>query len=65
MGGRFPGGVAPLLTQKAAAKLLSVSVSYLRQSDCRKILLPGRGRKSVLRYDPADLAEWIEHWRTR
>jgi hypothetical protein len=54
-----------LLTQREAADFLSVSVSYLRTADVKKILLPGRGKKRpVLRYDPNDLAEWVRHWRT-
>jgi hypothetical protein len=54
-----------LLTQHEAADFLSVSVSYLRTADVKKILLPGRGKKRpVLRYDLNDLAEWVRHWRT-
>ena len=48
------------LTQKAAARLLGVSVSFLRASSCPKALLPGNGPKGrfLLRYDRAALLAW-------
>ena len=41
-----------MLTQREAAKLLQVSVAYLRASACPKYLLPGNGprRKPLVRY---------------
>ena len=53
----------PVLTQKEAATLLRVSVSYLRQSDCPKLLLPGRGKRPLVRYYRIDLLAWAAHWR--
>jgi len=49
-----------LLTQKAAAALLSVSVSWLRASDAPRLLLPGHGPSGcpVLRYPRGALLEW-------
>ncbi len=49
-----------LFTQKEAAALLNVSVSYLRASSCPKVLLPGTGPrgKSLVRYLKADVLSW-------
>jgi hypothetical protein len=48
------------LTQKAAAALLSVSVSWLRASTAPRLLLPGHGPIGcpVLRYPRQALLEW-------
>jgi hypothetical protein len=54
---------APFLTQREAAVLLRVSVSYLRWSDCPKVLLPGRGDRRIVRYSREDVVEWANHWR--
>lgn len=49
-----------LWTAPEAAKFLSVSVGYLRESSCPKILLPsnGRGARELVRYDPKDVRAW-------
>lgn len=50
-----------LLTIKEAAELLHVSASYLRNSDCPKVRLPGAkgdGRQ-VIRFNRADLLAWV------
>jgi hypothetical protein len=51
-----------LLTQRQAARLLKVGVSYLRASSCPKVLLPGNGPKAkpVVRYRVRDLLDWAE-----
>lgn len=50
---------AACLTQREAAQQLHVSVSYLRNSDCPKLLLPsGRGKRPLVRYLRADLERW-------
>lgn len=55
-----------LLTQKEAAALLRVGVSYLRASDCPKVLLPpARGRRPLVRYRRADVMGWAEAWTAR
>jgi hypothetical protein len=56
-----------LLTQPRAAELLKVSVSYLRASDCPKVLLPSNGQKSrpIVRYRRSEVLAWCEHWTTR
>lgn len=54
-----------LLTQREAAALLRVSVSYLRASDCLKVLLPGRGVRPLVRYRRRELLAWVEHWTAR
>ena len=56
-----------LLTQREAATLLRVSVSYLRASDCPKVLLPSGGpkQKPLVRYRRSDLDAWLEHWTRR
>lgn len=52
------------LTQKEAATLMRVSVAYLRNSDCPKVLLPsGRGRRPLVRYLRKDLDTWMQRWR--
>lgn len=50
-----------LLTIREAAQLLHVSTSYLRNSDCPKIRLPGgRGDgRQVIRFDRAELLAWV------
>jgi hypothetical protein len=55
-----------LLTQREAAALLRVGVSYLRASDCPKVLLPGRGAKGMplVRYLRSDVLAWATAWRT-
>lgn len=56
-----------LLRQREAAQMLGVSVTYLRASDCPKVLLPGQGPKGrdSVRYDPEDLKAWRDQWSTR
>jgi hypothetical protein len=48
------------LTQREAAQLLRVSVSYLRASNCPKHLLPGNGPKGrdLVRYRRDELLAW-------
>lgn len=53
------------LTQKEAAALLRVSVSYLRASDCPKVLLPSRGKRSLVRYRESEMMAWTERWTAR
>lgn len=55
-----------LLTQRDAADLLKVSVSYLRSSSCPKVLLPGNGprRKPLVRYLRSDVLSWALSRRT-
>ena len=51
---------AKLLRPAEAARLLGVSVSYLRDSSCPKVMLPskGRGFKPFIRYVPAEVLAW-------
>lgn len=51
-----------LWTQKEAAAELRVSVSYLRNSECPKVFLPGNGKKGkpMVRYEPAQVRAWWE-----
>ena len=51
---------AEFLTQKAAARLLGVSASWLRASSAPKLLLPGNGPRGqpLLRYGRTALLEW-------
>ena len=48
------------LTQKQAARLLGVSVGWLRASACPKVFLPGNGPrgKPMLRYFRDDVLAW-------
>lgn len=55
---------ASVLTQREAAHLARVSVSYLRASRCPKILLPGRGRRPMVRYRRADVLAWLDAHRS-
>jgi hypothetical protein len=50
----------PMLTQREAAALLRVSVSYLRASSCPKHLLPGNGPRGrpIVRYLREELLDW-------
>jgi hypothetical protein len=54
------------MTQKEAAGLLRVSQSWLRASECPKVLLPGNGpkRRNLVRYRMSDIERWPEE-RTR
>lgn len=56
----------PLMTQKEAAALLKVSRSWLRASECPKVLLPGNGpkRRNLVHYRMSDIERWAEE-RTR
>jgi hypothetical protein len=51
---------AKLLNQRAAARLLGVSTSWLRSSSAPRLLLPGNGRSGqpLLRYSRIALLEW-------
>lgn len=60
----------PLLTERDAAKLLGVSVTYLRR--LRRLglvpayaLPPARGGRPTVRYSPRDLQTWLERRRAR
>lgn len=57
--------VDSLLTQKEAAGVLRVSVSYLRASDCPKVLLPSRGKRALVRYRQSEIMAWAEKWTAR
>jgi hypothetical protein len=48
------------LTQRAAARLLGVSVSFLRASSCPRLEIPGNGprRKPLVRYFREDVLVW-------
>lgn len=56
-----------LWNQREAAQYLGVSVRYLRESTCPKLLLPGNGPKGhhVVRYLPAEVRAWAEQWNGR
>lgn len=45
--------------------MLGVSVSYLRASDCPKVLLPSNGKRSLVRYRESELIAWAEKWTAR
>jgi hypothetical protein len=51
---------AGFLTQKAAARLLGVSTSFLRESSCPRLLVPGNGRagKPLLRHSRIAVLTW-------
>lgn len=55
-----------LMRQKDAAAMLGVSISYLRASDCPKVLLPpSRGKRPLVRYRESELMAWAEKWTVR
>ena len=56
----------PLWTQKETADFLRVSVRYLRDSNCPKLLLPSAtgASKPLLRYDPEKVRAWAEARKT-
>lgn len=49
-----------LWSQSEAAKAMSVSVRYLRDSDCPKVFLPSTepNGRPMLRYDPEQCRTW-------
>ena len=49
-----------LLTQREVARLLGVSVSFIRASSCPKYLLPGNGPRGrpLLRYRRDEVLAW-------
>lgn len=52
-----------LLTQREAAGILKVGVSYLRASDCPKVLLPpARGTRPLVRYRRSAVLAWAVAW---
>lgn len=55
-----------LWTQAEAAKYLNVSVRYLRESACPKVLLPGNGKRGqpLIRYSPMHVIAWFSSWGT-
>jgi hypothetical protein len=59
-----PGPDVLALRQAEAAALIGVSVRFLRSSDCPKLLLPGRGRRKVVRYDREVLEAWLRRHST-
>lgn len=58
-------GSEQLMTQREAADLLRVSVSYLRASDCPKVLLPSNGKRALVRYRQSEVLAWLEKWTAR
>lgn len=54
------------LTQRAAARLLGVSVSFLRASSCPRVEVPGNGPKKqpLIRYFREDVLAWAGRRRT-
>jgi hypothetical protein len=63
LGSSLTASDAPLpqeLTQREAATLLRVSVSYLRASSCPKHLLPGNGKRGrpLVRYRREEVLAW-------
>ena len=48
------------LTQRAAARLLGVSPSFLRASSCPRLEIPGNGpaRRPLVRYFREDVLAW-------
>lgn len=64
IGAERPGTEPAYLTQREAAQYLRVSASYIRSSDCPKVLLPPtRGRRPLVRYLKTDLDAWMRNWR--
>jgi hypothetical protein len=55
-----PEDLSVELTQRQAARLLNVSVSYLRASTCPKLLLPGNGPRGrpLVRYLRDKVLAW-------
>lgn len=52
-----------LLKPPEAALVLRVSKSYLRASDCPKVLLPpNRGKRPLVRYRRSQILAWSEHY---
>lgn len=55
-----------LWTIEQAAAYLVVSPRYLRDTDCPRLRLPGRGprRQALLRFEPEAVRAWAQRFRT-
>jgi hypothetical protein len=52
-----------LWDQARAAEYVNVSVAWLRESSCPRIEFPPvRGKKGLLRYDPAAVRRWAQQF---
>jgi hypothetical protein len=61
----MPETLGVFLTPKEAAEMLKVSVSYLRNSDCPKVLLPTQGKRAIVRYNRVEVEGWAEKFAAR
>jgi hypothetical protein len=54
-----------LWSVRETAEYLGISERTLRRLRIPRVALPGRGRDPIVRYDPAQVKEWLEAYRTR
>lgn len=55
----------PLWTKRELAEYLGVAVRAVERMPIPRVTLPGRGRKPIVRYDPAQVRAWIDARRSR
>jgi hypothetical protein len=55
----------PLWTKRELADYLGVTVRAVERMPIPRVTLPGRGRKPIVRYDPAQVRAWIDARRSR
>jgi hypothetical protein len=55
----------PLWTKKDVAKFLAVNVRTVERMAIPRVPLPGTGRKPIVRYDPAQVRDWWDAYRSR
>lgn len=53
-----------LLTKHGVAEMLGVSVRTVQNLKLPRVLLPGRGDREIVRYDPAEVRAYIESRKT-
>ena len=53
-----------LWTEREAARFLGMSPRWLRDSTVPKSMLPGKGARPTIRYEPAEVRAWATAQRT-
>ncbi len=54
-----------LWTKRELAEYLGVTVRAVERMPVPRVTLPGRGKKPIVRYDPAQVRAWIDARRSR
>jgi len=54
-----------LWTKRELAAYLGVTVRAVERMPIPRVALPGRGKKPIVRYDPAQVRAWVDAMRSR